>query len=348
MIATFTSGQDNTFEVALSLNLEAAIAGIGPEHDDTNDSAAAPVYDRLRELPPGALRQEFHNFAPAFLDAIQIDFGDGDANLAIQKVTTPPVGDLALPRISSVVLAGRMPPEVRGFSWGLDRSLGASVIRIRQEGTDQILHATHVPGGETVGPLEIGAPEPQLQSEVFANYVWVGFSHILPKGLDHILFVVGLFLLSVRTSMLVWQISAFTVAHTVTIALGTLGVVNVPAWVVEPLIALSIAWIGIENILTVKLHRWRLAVVFVFGLLHGLGFASVLKEIGLSATHFVTGLLAFNIGVELGQLTVIALCFLAVGWLMHWQRYRQAVVVPGSLVITVVAIAWFVERTGMI
>lgn len=148
--------------------------------------------------------------------------------------------------------------------------------------------------------------------------------------------------------MLVWQISAFTVAHTVTIALGTLGVVNVPAWVVEPLIALSIAWIGIENILTVKLHRWRLAVVFVFGLLHGLGFASVLKEIGLSATHFVTGLLAFNIGVELGQLTVIALCFLAVGWLMHWQRYRQAVVVPGSLVITVVAIAWFVERTGMI
>ncbi len=97
--------------------------------------------------------------------------------------------------------------------------------------------------------------------------------------------------------------------------------------------------------MTVRLHRWRLAVVFGFGLLHGLGFASVLEEIGLSATHFATGLIAFNIGVELGQLTVIALCFLAVGWFMRWHRYRQAVVMPGSLAITIVALFWVVERT---
>jgi len=184
--------------------------------------------------------------------------------------------------------------------------------------------------------------------EVVRNYLELGFVHIIPLGFDHILFVIGLFLLSSRLSALLWQISAFTLAHTLTLALGATGVVSLPAAIVEPLIALSIVWVGIENLLSNKLHRWRIGVVFCFGLLHGLGFAGVLREIGLSGTHFYSALLSFNLGVELGQLAVITLCFLAVGWARQHADYRRRVVVPASYVIAIIAAYWVFQRTGLI
>lgn len=184
--------------------------------------------------------------------------------------------------------------------------------------------------------------------EVFANYLELGFLHIIPRGFDHILFVIGLFLLSPRLKALLWQVSAFTVAHTLTLALGATGVVRLPANIVEPLIALSILWVAVENLLTDKLHRWRIVVVFCFGLLHGLGFAGVLIEIGLSGAHFYAALLAFNIGVELGQLTVIALCFLAFGWAMQRPGYHRRVVAPASCAIAIIAAYWVIHRTGVV
>jgi hydrogenase/urease accessory protein HupE len=137
--------------------------------------------------------------------------------------------------------------------------------------------------------------------EVFRDYIGIGFTHIVPKGLDHILFVVGLFLLSPRLKPLLIQITSFTVAHSVTLALAMLGVISAPASIVEPLIAASIVFIAVENLATNRLSPWRPFVVFGFGLLHGLGFAGVLTEIGLSPAHFASGLIAFNVGVELGS-----------------------------------------------
>ncbi|HHG89479.1 MAG TPA: HupE/UreJ family protein, partial [Devosia sp.] len=119
----------------------------------------------------------------------------------------------------------------------------------------------------------------------------------------------------------------------------------VPPAIVEPLIALSITYVCVENILTRKLTRWRPAVVFGFGLLHGLGFAGVLQEIGLAPDQFVTGLISFNIGVELGQLSIIAICFALVGiWFRNKSWYRAVVVVPASLVIGTIGAWWFIER----
>ena len=184
-------------------------------------------------------------------------------------------------------------------------------------------------------------------AEIFANYIELGFIHIIPGGFDHILFVIGLFLLSPKLKPLLWQVSAFTIAHTVTLALGASGVVRLPAGIVEPLIALSIVWIAVENLLTDRVHRWRIAVVSGFGLLHGLGFAGVLLEIGLSGTHFYSALLGFNLGVELGQLTVIALCFLVVGWIMTRPVYQGRVVVPASSVIALIGAYWVIERAGL-
>ncbi len=346
MIATFVSGPGDTFDLTLSLNLEAAMVGIEPGHD-TRDSTAAPDYDRLRALPPDDLHDEWRAFAPAFLSGIDLRADGNRAALAVGNVESPETGDIALPRISHIVLRGDLPVAAGNFSWRLDPRFGDSVIRIKAAGADDITSATYVAAGDTAGPLIMGSEVRQPTVEVFLNYVWIGFTHILPKGLDHILFVVGLFLLSPRLRPLLWQVSAFTVAHTITIALGTLGVVTIRPEIVEPLIALSIVWIAVENLFTDRLRAWRPLVVFGFGLLHGLGFADVLAEIGLPDAHFITGLIAFNIGVELGQLAVIALCLTAVGWAMNRASYRRWVVIPASAVIAMVAIGWTIERVGL-
>src|SRR5262249_14305703 len=146
------------------------------------------------------------------------------------------------------------------------------------------------------------------------RYLKLGFTHILPHGLDHMLFVLGIYLLSRRARSVLWQVSAFTVAHSITLGLSMYGVVSVSPRIVEPLIALSIAYVAIENIFLSELKPWRVALVFAFGLLHGLGFAGALKELGLPRSEFVSALLTFNAGVEAGQLAVIATAFGLVGW----------------------------------
>ena len=128
-----------------------------------------------------------------------------------------------------------------------------------------------------------------------------GFEHILPLGVDHILFVLGLFLLAAAWRPLLWQVSAFTLAHTMSLALSIAGVVSLPSRLVETLIAASIAYVAIENLATTKMQPWRPVLVFAFGLLHGLGFASVLRELGLPDGEWVSALVSFNVGVELGQ-----------------------------------------------
>ncbi len=176
------------------------------------------------------------------------------------------------------------------------------------------------------------------------QFLWLGFLHILPMGADHILFVLGLFFLSPAWRPLLSQTTVFTIAHTTTLGLSSYGIVSLPARVVEPLIALSIAYVAIENILWPKLRPARLVVVFMFGLLHGLGFASSLSEVPMPRDQFFTALLSFNFGVDFGQLTVIALAFLAVGWFREKAWYRKGIVIPVCVAIAAVGLYWTVAR----
>lgn len=176
------------------------------------------------------------------------------------------------------------------------------------------------------------------------RYVQMGYTHILPEGLDHILFVLGLFLLSTRLKPLLWQITAFTVAHSLTLALSLYGLVRLPPTIIEPVIAASIAFVAIENLFTTELKPWRPFVVFGFGLVHGMGFAGALKDLGLQRHDFLTALVGFNAGVELGQLSVVALALLTVGWLQSRPNYRRLVVVPASVTIAAVAVFWTFQR----
>jgi hypothetical protein len=192
-----------------------------------------------------------------------------------------------------------------------------------------------------------------LQNAPATDVVWfytkLGFTHIIPNGADHILFVVGLCLLSTNIKTMLWQATAFTVAHSITLALSMKNIFVAPAPVVEPIIALSIAFVAVENILVTKLKPWRIAVVFLFGLIHGMGFASALNEIGLPADNFFTSILSFNLGVELGQMTVIVAMFsLIILPLKDKVWYRGRVVYGLSSVIALVAGYWVVERVFML
>ena len=182
-------------------------------------------------------------------------------------------------------------------------------------------------------------------------YVTIGIGHILPDGADHILFVLAIFLASVRVKALVWQISAFTVAHTATLALAASGIITPSAAVVEPLIAFTIAFVAIENLVFKDMTKWRPLVVFGFGLIHGLGFAGFFGELGLPPGQFWSALIGFNVGVEIGQLSVIAFAAL-IGYGLRRvlrdpkgiARYRNYLVRPGSALIGLTGLWWGITR----
>ncbi len=260
----------------------------------------------------------------------------------------PPVGDVDISRTSILKLTSILPSGAKFFTWSWAEQLGSSIVRVKGEsfdGSAKIVFAAAVNGGAESKPIPLTGLISLSAFEVFSQYTVLGFEHIIPKGLDHILFVVGLFLLSTKLSSLLWQISSFTLAHTITLGLAMGGIVSAPSSIVEPLIALSIVFVAVENIMTDKLHRWRPVVVFGFGLLHGLGFASVLNDIGLQPENFVSGLLGFNFGVEFGQLAVIIICFLLVGfWFSKKSYYRTYITNPASAAIAIIGAWWFVER----
>jgi hypothetical protein len=178
-------------------------------------------------------------------------------------------------------------------------------------------------------------------------YVTIGAAHILPGGLDHILFVLAILLASIRLRALLIQVSAFTIAHTLTLALAASGVITPSSSIVEPLIALTIAFVAIENIYFRDMTKWRPAVVFGFGLIHGMGFAGFFGQLGLPSGQFWSALIGFNIGVEFGQLGVIAMAAM-VTWLLRrglgdidgTRQYRQFVVLPGSVLIGLAGLWW--------
>ena len=181
-----------------------------------------------------------------------------------------------------------------------------------------------------------------------ALYLKIGYEHILPKGLDHILFVLALFLASIRLKPLLIQVSVFTLAHTITLGLAAAGWVKAPGSVVEPLIALSIAFVAVENLFTRDMTPWRPRVVFGFGLFHGLGFASVLLGLGLPEDQFLNALISFNVGVELGQLTVVLAAWWALRWFFQRPWYRRRVVLPASLLIAGTGLWWAVQRIAAV
>jgi hypothetical protein len=180
---------------------------------------------------------------------------------------------------------------------------------------------------------------------VFGQYLSEGFLHIIPLGLDHILFILCVFFLNTNLKQIILQASMFTLAHTITLGLSMYGIINAPAQIIEPIIALSIVFLAIENMYSDKVKPWRLIVVFIFGLVHGMGFAGALNDLGMPEYAFATALISFNIGVEIGQLAIIlTMYFLVSRQFGKTIWYRSKLVIPTCMVIAAIAGYWTLER----
>jgi hypothetical protein len=281
---------------------------------------------------------------------MRTDFGN--ASITSWKLPGLPEVDAVLarnlqPRIlmpGEIVFSGWLPANAHTIAIRLPYVLGDTVQVYELPGGNS--HDEPVSAGNYSSKIPIALKASGKWDKLVAlgRYIVVGFHHIIPEGLDHILFVLGLFLFSARLGPLLWQVSAFTVAHSITLGLAIYGVVRLPSSITEPLIAMSIVFVAVENIFTKEIKPWRYAVVFCFGLIHGLGFASAFADVGLPRQDFLIGLVGFNLGVECGQLAVIAGAFLSVGWFRHRPWYRKVIVIPASSVIALIALFWTFQR----
>lgn len=350
-ISIFNKGE---YRVEIRASIEAMMTEIDARYKNTQDSPNSDAYDKLRALQAEELSEAFNSFKSRLNDEIYLKFDGKKTDLKVTGVNIPEPGYLKVPRVSVIVLEGPISKDVESVIWYYPQSFGDNAVRLRQiDNENEKWHWSNWQWLRKDKPSE-----PFSLSEVFnppslfdtiETYTGAGFDHILPKGLDHILFILGIFLLSLKMRPLLWQVTMFTLAHSITLSLSMMNMISMPSNIVEPLIALSIAYIAIENIFAKdqnqKTRNSRLAIVFGFGLLHGLGFASMLADFGMPDDAFTTALISFNVGVELGQLTIIAFAFAAVGiWFgkKHW--YRQAIVIPFSAMIAITGLYWTYDR----
>jgi hydrogenase/urease accessory protein HupE len=292
---------------------------------------------RSPQLSPAELRTHLQAFAKDLAQAAEIRFG---ATAVTPQVEILESGD--------VRFRGDIPPRAGAFTWRYGLTYAAYALSLENEGHGQPSRQW-LEGEQSSAPFGMARDVvPPTRIEVVRQYLQLGFTHIVPYGLDHILFVLGIFLLSTKIKPMLAQVTAFTVAHSITLGLTIYGLVHVSPRIVEPMIALSIAYVAIENLTTSQLKPWRVAIVFAFGLLHGMGFAGVLKDLGLPRSEFLTALVTFNVGVEAGQLTVITAAYLLVAWWAQtrpWYRYRF--VMPASAAIAATGIFWTIQRIAM-
>ncbi|SDW74423.1 HupE / UreJ protein [Litoreibacter albidus] len=335
---------DTTVELSIRLTAEPLIAGIDLEGlEDTDEAPQAEQHDALRALPPTELSARLQQAWPDIAKNLSVMAGETPVAVELTSVEVADQPNVELPRDTTVVLTGALPADGSDVRAGWRAANGPLIVR--QAGGGDEAYAGYLEGGALSAPLPRAGVATESAVSVFIRYIGVGFDHIIPKGLDHILFVLGLFFLSLHLRPLITQVTVFTVAHTITLALASLGYVSVNPAIVEPLIAASIVYVAVENIFTSRVTWWRPIVIFAFGLLHGMGFASVLSDFGLAPGRFVAGLIGFNVGVEVGQLTVIALAFLAVGlWFGKKPWYRACIAIPASVFIAIIGAYWAIER----
>lgn len=343
-VATIQFEANGAIGISIRTNAEALLARIGREHEDTRESPNAAEYNRLRALSPMLFEREFGQFGEEFAQNLQLKVDGIPINLRYSKIDVLAEADPSLDRKSVIHLRGVLPSDSSRIQWRYPAAYGDCALRIRFDSAGGF-QSYWLPKGQESPVIFLEARVvPRSRASVVRDYIQLGFTHILPLGLDHILFVIGIFLFSPKLGPILWQVTAFTAAHTITLGLAMYGVVSLPSGVVEPLIAASIVYVGVENILSASLHSWRILLVFLFGLLHGMGFAGVLTELGLPEGEFVTALISFNVGVELGQLSVIGLALVLVGWCRNRDWYRNRVSIPGSLAIALIGAYWTVER----
>ena len=224
------SVNEGRISIEMRINIEAQLSGINLDTLSNTDAAEnVSDYDVLRALPGDEVAARAVDLVARW-DALPLLMADGNAvKLRLVDVSMAEQNNLELPRLSGLTLQADLP--VGGRTLELTWPTGAGSLVLRQQGVENA-YTGLIGGGGTTGPISLAGGDAATGWQTFGSYIPVGFDHILPQGLDHILFVLGLFFLSTQLGPLLWQVSAFTLAHTVTLALGALGLFTISGSIV--------------------------------------------------------------------------------------------------------------------
>ena len=310
---------------------------------DADRLASTNVFDRQRDLVDPALVAASAQQIIAYVNAhVAVTSRDGTPCAPGTAVLLPD-GDGVIFR--NTFSCGNVTGDILYRSTVLTATdPGARQVVLIGDGTNApqaLLDASHT-------TITLSAPAPSLFSTM-QRYLITGIEHIF-LGYDHIAFLVAVVLWARRLVPVIKIVTAFTIAHSITLSLAALNIVVIPSIVVEPAIAASIVFVAMENFFSRDIdRRWR--ITFVFGLVHGFGFAGALREVGLPANAIVTALAAFNVGVEIGQVAIVSIVvptLIALDWLMSVDRAKPvraaALVYTLSVLIGLLGSYWFLVR----
>ena len=346
-IADFSINESSlTFEIRL--NAELILSGIdASDIQNTDNSNLSYKYDDLRKLPDNDLKENIMSNWDNISQNIYIKL-DGDVQeLNLLSIEIINQRNYEVTRDTIINFHIPLDKKNTSFSFSMSKKFGSIILREQNlyKNVDQ-LYTNYLNSGDESDLINLNHTVALTKINSFIKYLFLGIQHIIPKGLDHILFIIGLFLFSNLIRPLLLQVTMFTIAHTITLVITSLSLITVNASIVEPLITLSIVYIGVENIFKKYSNtKIRYYVIFLFGLLHGLGFALVLKDVGLDYSNLLINLVSFNIGVEIAQIFILFLLFLTIGLFFSKKKYYKLIFqIPLSLFISLIAIYWFVER----
>ena len=343
--------EENILYFDIRLNAELILSGIDASNiTDTNSSPLSATYDDLRSLTRENLKILLIESWDDIQSKINLNINEVSTKFELVDINIEANRDFEISRDSILYLKYELDEDDEFLTFKWSEKYGPIIIReINELKKEDDLYTEYLQAGLQTDKIFIKSENKQSIFKSIINYFILGIQHIIPKGLDHILFIVGLFFFSVTLRPLLIQVTMFTIAHSITLIFVSVSYINVNPLIVEPIIALSIAYVGIENIFKQYVKEYlRYIIIFFFGLLHGLGFALVLSDIGYQSSKLILNLISFNLGIEAAQIFIILFLYILLGIKFSNKKYyRYIFQVPVSLFIALVGIYWFFERINM-
>ncbi len=346
-IADFTY-DEKYLNFKIRLNAELILSNIDAStFSNTDSSSLSDIYDKFRILSKKDLEEMFQNSWSEISSNIDIKINNETKKINLIKTEVEDIKNFEISRDTHVYFRVLLDENSEQFTFRWVKNYGSIILRENNNNkSEDELVTEYLKSGIESSQFSFKENNFSKTFNSFTKFFVLGIQHIIPKGLDHILFIFGLFLFSSSLKKLISQITIFTIAHSITLIFVSLSLMKINPQIVEPIIALSIFYIGLENIFKKYIKEYlRYVVILFFGLLHGLGFALVLSDIGYRSTDLFINLISFNIGIEVAQISIVVVLYLLVALnFAKNKNYRIFFQVPTSILISSIGLYWFFER----
>ncbi len=336
----------------IRLNAELILSNIDAStFSNTDSSSLSEIYDNFRILSKKELEDMFQNSWSEISSNINIKINNESKKITFIKTEVEDIKNFEISRDTHVYFRVSLDKNSEQFTFRWIKNYGPIILRENNNNkVEDELATEYLQSGIESSQFSLKENNFSKTFNSFAKFFVLGIQHIIPKGLDHILFIFGLFLFSSSLKKLISQITIFTIAHSITLMFVSLSLMRINPQIVEPIIALSIVYIGLENIFKKYIKEYlRYVVILFFGLLHGLGFALVLSDLGYKSSDLFVNLISFNLGIEVAQISIVLALYLLIALnFAKNKNYRIFFQVPSSILISSIGLYWFFERINLI